>query len=490
MNQTITAVVMPKLGLSMTEGAVADWHVGPGGEVVAGALIADIETSKITSELEAHVSGILRRTVVDLGVEVPVGALIAVIADADVAEADIEAFIGAYEISENVEPDAEADPNTGTGEAVSETPDTVPAAGTAATPVPDSMAGSYDRDRVFASHHAHKLARRLGIDLEKVTGSGRRGRISRKDVEAALAESGGVRPVLPLSGDTGKSVKATPMAKRLASRHGVELASVTPTGSRGRITKGDMLRHVERQRQSPPERPAVAASGSNPFEEETLSASRRFAADRLSQSKSAAPHYRLSVDVIIDKLLELRRDIESASPDVRVSINDMLVRAAAITLVRHGDVNIQFDGETVRKFSHADVAVAVALDGGLVTPIVRNADEKDLMAIAKETVGLVARARAGKLLPDDILGGTFTLSNLGMFGIKSFDAIINPPQAAIMAVGRAEKRLYVGEDNDGRVATFMTVTMSCDHRVIDGATGARFLQTFKDILQHPGRLLL
>ena len=510
MKQTITAIVMPKLGLSMTEGSVADWHVQPGGNIAHGELIADIETSKITSELEAHVSGTLRRTVVELGVEVPVGTLIAVVADADVTEAEIDEFVSAYVADESMAPDIETavvaeespapDIETAVQNPVAEEPDGVAdaslLANEAKASIPASMAGSYDRDRVFASHHAHKLAQRLGINLATVNGSGRSGRISKQDVEDALAGAGFERSLQPSPDGAARPVKATPMAKRLAAKHGVDLTQIKPSGTRGRITKGDVLRYVERQQKPPPVRAAVpvAAPGSNPYQEVTLNMARRFAADRLSQSKRTAPHYRLSVDVIIDKLLELRRDIEGGSSDgaadVKVSINDMLVRAAAIALTEHGDVNIQFDGETIRKFSHADVAVAVALDGGLVTPIVHKADQKDLMTIARETAGLVERARAGKLLPDEIMGGTFTLSNLGMFGIKSFDAIINPPQAAIMAVGRAEKRLYVGEDNDGRVAMFMTVTLSCDHRVIDGATGARFLQTFKDLLQHPGRLLL
>ena len=523
MKQTITAIVMPKLGLSMTEGSVADWHVEPGGNIAHGELIADIETSKITSELEAHVSGTLRRTVVELGVEVPVGTLIAVVADVDVAEAEIDAFVSAYVADESAAPDigtavvgdegAESDigtavvanenqaPDIETGvqtpvaEELDGVADALPLINEAKTLIPASMSGSYDRDRVFASHHAHKLAQRLGINLATVNGSGRRGRISKQDVEDALASVGVERRPKPSPGGVAGPIKTTPMAKRLAAEHGVDLAQITPTGTRGRITKGDVLRYVEgRQEPSPVQMAApIAAPESNPYEEVTLNTARRFAADRLSQSKLTAPHYRLSVDVIIDKLLELRRDIEGRSPDgaaVKVSINDMLVRAAAIALAEHDDVNIQFDGDTIRKFTHADVAVAVALDGGLITPIVHKADQKDLMTIAKETAGLVERAKAGKLLPDEIMGGTFTLSNLGMFGIKSFDAIINPPQAAIMAIGRAEKRLYVGEDNDGRVATFMTVTLSCDHRVIDGAAGARFLQTFKDLLQHPGRLLL
>ncbi len=496
MSDSIIPIVMPKLGLSMTEGSVAAWYVSPGSSITSGDVVADIETSKITNELEVFASGTFRRAVVELGVEVPVGALIGVIANASVAEAEIDAFVAAYS------PDG--------GGSVGETPlhatessvDEVAVTSGVVTAareeqsgsVPDELSGSYDEQAVFASHHAHKLAATLGIDLSKVTGTGRAGRISRNDVTAAVAAAGGslATPASAPSFAPTRSrdaVKTTPVARRLADEHGIDLADVAATGSRGRISKGDVLAYIEKRETSSATPPAETLVD-NAFVEEALSSTRKVIARRLAESKTTAPHYRLSVDVIIDKLLELRSDINGSETQTRVSVNDMLIRAAALALLENPAVNVQFDGQTIRRFTHADVAVAVALEDGLVTPIVRNADQKELLAIARESADLAERARSGGLLPDEFTGGTFTLSNLGMFGIKSFDAIINPPQAAIMAVGKAERRLYVGEEDSGKVATFMTVTLACDHRVIDGATGAKFLSSFKDILQHPGRLLL
>ncbi len=496
MTNSIHAITMPKLGLSMTEGAVVEWRVDIGGEVKPGELIADIETSKIVNELEAQVSGALRRTVVETGVEVPVGALIAVVADADVPDASIDSFISRYTGDDGVASEPAEAPGISDVPEIQEERSSSPATGQPSAAIPESLLGDYDPQAVFASHHAHKLARRLGINLAAISGTGRAGRISKTDVEDAVKVAGGsIAPapaVVPKPAATGGPVRTTPVARRLAKQHGIDLSDVQPTGTRGRITKGDVLRFIDRAQPTAATAamPATESPVPNPFHEHSLSPVRKVIADRLSDSKRTAPHFRLSVDVIIDKLLELRRDIEQGGSETRVSVNDMLVRAAALALAQHPEVNIQFDGQAVRGFAHADIAVAVALDEGLVTPIVRRADQKGLIEIAGELAGLVERARIGKLMPDEFQGGTFTLSNLGMFGIKSFDAIINPPQAAIMAVGKAERRLYVGEGDSGRVATFMTVTLSCDHRVIDGAMGAGFLQTFKDILHHPGRLLL
>jgi pyruvate dehydrogenase E2 component (dihydrolipoamide acetyltransferase) len=272
----------------------------------------------------------------------------------------------------------------------------------------------------------------------------------------------------------------------MAKEYDIDLAEVPATGTRGRVSKGDILKFLEggdSGTKGAPDRSAVGR-------EEVLGSARRTIARRLTESKRNAPHYRLTADICIDKLLDLRRDIEEGDPESHVSVNDMLVCAAAQALTEHEDVNIQFDGEKISRFAHADIAVAVAADTGLVTPIVRAADTKGLSSLARELRELVDRARKGRLLPDDLAGGTFTLSNLGMFGVKSFDAIINPPQAAIMAVGAAGRRLYVGEDDEPGVGIFITVTLSCDHRVIDGASGAAFLRTFAETLERPGRLLL
>jgi len=501
MSVTISPITMPKLGLSMTEGTVAAWHVDPGSEVSAGDVIADIETSKITNELEVHVGGVFRRSVVEVGVEVSVGALIGVIADPEISDDEIDEFIDGYAADgdrgrENTVA-AEQSPDFSSPATAAESPQAV---GQDDGRMPEGLLGDYDAASVFATHHAHKLARRLRIDLAKIAGTGRRGRISRRDVEQAisarggdLAETGWRRKsgASPARHDGRRSVKTTPAARRMAKEYDIDLAEVPATGSRGRVSKGDILKFLERTDSSVATTAAARPESEHePAREEVLGSTRRTIARRLTESKRNAPHYRLTTDVCIDKVLDLRRDIEDGDPESRVSVNDILVCAAAQALIRHGDVNIQFDGEKISRFPHADIAVAVAAETGLVTPIVRAADKKGLRSLASELRELVDRARKGRLLPDDLAGGTFTLSNLGMYGVKSFDAIINPPQAAIMAVGSAGRRLYVGEDDNPNVGTFITVTLSCDHRVIDGASGAAFLLTFTEMLERPGRLLL
>ncbi len=479
MSNAIAAVVMPKLGLSMTEGMVAAWHVEPGASVQAGDVIADIETSKITNELEAPAGGVFRRAVVEPGTEVPVGALIGVLADAGVADAAIDDFVAGHEVAEDAAPGVTAD-----GPVVEAQPagaDSAAQAGNGA--VPASLSGSYDADAVFATHHAHKLAQQRGIDLAKIAGSGRASRISRADVSRAIAAAGG--PLANGGGAGAGRPKTTPVAARLARQHGIDLAEVRATGSRGRITKGDVLRHIDAPAAAEP----PPANASNAFEELPLSPLRKRIAARLSASKTSAPHYRLSVELAMERMFALRAELGGRSQP-GPSVNDMLVRAVALALVEHPDVNIQFDGDTVRRFRQADVAIAVALDSGLITPVLRAADRKDLATIARELADLSERARAGTLSPDEVSGGTFTVSNLGMFGVTAFDAIINPPQAAILAVGKAERRLYVGDTDDPRVGRFATATLSCDHRVIDGAVGARFLQSVKTFVEAPGRLLL
>ncbi|MEO0997775.1 MAG: dihydrolipoamide acetyltransferase family protein [Pseudomonadota bacterium] len=482
MSQTIAAVVMPKLGLSMTEGLVAAWHVEPGASVQPGDVIADIETSKITNELEAQAGGVFRRAVVEPGTEVPVGALIGVLADAGTPDAAIDEFVAGHTAADDGAAAVAADgPAAQAPVAAAAEPAEAGAAGT--TGVPASLSGSYDPAAVFATHHAHKLARQRGIDLAQIAGSGRAGRISRADVTRAIEAAGG--SLADDGGDAGAGrPKTTPVAARLAREHGIDLADIRATGSRGRITKGDVLRHIDRQAPT-----AASAESSNAVEELPLSPLRKRIAARLSASKSSAPHYRLSIELMMERMFALRAELGSESQP-GPSVNDMLVRAVALALVEHPDVNIQFDGETVRRFRHADVAIAVALDSGLITPVLRNADRKDLATIARELADLSERARGGALSPDEVSGGTFTVSNLGMFGVTAFDAIINPPQAAILAVGTAERRLYVGDTDDPRVGRFATATLSCDHRVIDGAVGARFLQSVKTFAEAPGRLLM
>lgn len=437
MNDQIFPIVMPKLGLSMTEGMVAQWRVEAGNTVSPGDVIADIETSKITYEMEAHAHGVIRQLLAEEQVEMPVGALIGVIAEDSVAGTDIDEFIAGYvpADSENMEVtgDIDDDFDQPQMEDTEITTQDESEADPATVSADEKVSG--DDNAVSATHLARKLARKHAVDLREVTGTGRNGRISKRDIERNL-----------------------------------EAAGVIAVREQART-------------------PAAPAKKSGGYQEIPLTSMRRAIGSRLGASKRDAPHFRLTVEANIDPLLQLRAGMNQDSSDVRISVNDLLIKAAALALTRVPEVNIQFDGNTIRRFNDADVAVAVALDNGLVTPIIRAADKKSVIEISSEMSMLEERAKAGSLLPDEYKGGTFTLSNLGMYGIKAFDAIINPPQGAILAVGAGEKRrVYFGEEEV--VATMMTATVSCDHRVIDGATGARFMQALKQIIEHPHGMLL
>ena len=425
MSEQIFPVVMPKLGLSMTEGVVAQWHVEEGHRVACGDVIADIETSKITNALEAHDAGVVRKIVVQAADSVPVGALLSVIADEAVPDTDLEQFIASFVPSDD---------------AAAAAPDA-----TAAEPAPPAAA--------------------------------------QQDGNAAPAAA---RP------QERTAAPATRLAEKLASKHGVDLRDVVGTGKNGRISRTDVENHIATSGAAPaPDvaTPDAAAPAAAAYEEAPLTPMRRVIAARLSASKQNAPHFRLTMDINAEQLLMLRSELNYAAAEVKVSINDLLVKAIAHALMQLPEVNIQFDGELVRRFPGADVAVAVALDDGLVTPVVRAAEKKSITDISETLAALIARARRGALTPGEIEGGTFTLSNLGMFGIKAFDAIINPPQAAILAVGAVEKRrIFSGDDE--LVARIITATASFDHRVIDGATGARFMQALKQFTEAPREALL
>lgn len=419
MADSIQAIVMPRLGLSMTEGMVAKWHVEPGARVTSGDVIADIETSKITNELQAHSAGVIRGSLAEAGVDLPVGSLLCVLADNGASEEEIAAFISAF-----------APLDSGSMEVTGEIEDATPAARS--------------------------------------------------------------NPASEQQPDAGQ-MRATPVARRLAAQSGINLAEVTPTGPRGRVSKADVEKAIAAAKLPEPSPPAAqsAAAGSTgaEYEEIPLTPMRRTIAKRLAESKQAAPHFRLTVEANMGRMLSLRADLAHSMENVSVSINDLLIKAAAAALIKAPAVNIQFDGEMIRRYANAHVAVAVAVEEGLLTPIIRDANRKSIMEISLEMRELSRRARSGTLQPDEFEGGTFTLSNLGMFGIQAFDAIINPPQAAILAVGAICKRRIPADGGD-RTAAMMTATLSCDHRVVDGVTGARFMQALQEFLEHPHRLLI
>lgn len=474
----LRAFAMPKWGIEMTEGVVAEWMVTPGVPFKKGDLIALIETDKITNEVEAEADGMFPRLLAEKGGTYQVGDLIAVLAGADDAPSDSEVdnFIAGYKPGEG----------KGTAKAEAAAP---PSA--AAPPAPAKAAISIAAD-AHISPMARAFAQDHGVDIGGITGSGPQGRITLQDVQQASLPpvsvgGGGAIDLTPIGNQLGE-VFASPLAKRLAVQHGVALSGLTGTGPRGRICKADVLGKVK-----PAEAPADAAPAgafarpaSGTSEIVRMSPMRKAIAKALSHSKSTIPHFYLRSKVRIDAILGLRAQAKAATGEAP-SINDYIVRACALALVRHPDVNIQVHGEEIHRFGSADIAVAVATDKGLITPIVKGADTLSVAAISREVKALAEKARTGKLQPEEFQGGSFSVSNLGMFGIDQFDAIINPPQGAILAVG-AGSRQPIEIGNALAFATIVEMSLSCDHRAIDGAVGADFMRTLKGLIEEPALL--
>ncbi len=298
----------------------------------------------------------------------------------------------------------------------------------------------------------------------------------------ASAEAGSPPQTEDTEGGTGSRRRnASPLARSMASRAGLSLDDVTGSGPGGRIIKRDVEQALRA------EKPAPLQVATGTWEEIRVSGMRRVIAERLQEAKQTIPHFYLSLDCDIDRLLEARREINAAGH--RVSVNDFVVRALALALRDVPDANVQWGGDVIRRFAHVDLAVAIAVDGGLVTPVIRDAASRGLLDIAATMRDLVDRARAGKLMPEEYRGGSFTLSNLGMYGVREFDAVINPPQAGILAVGSGYAR-PVARDGTLAVATLMSTTLSADHRVIDGAVGATLLNAFRNFIESPLSLIL
>lgn len=420
------SVLMPALSPTMTEGTLARWLVKEGDSVKSGDVIAEIETDKATMEVEALDDGVVAKLAVAEGTQnVAVNAVIAVLAEDGESVDDALAAVAAVPAAAPSTP-----PQT-------DAPAAAPAAAT--SPVqpavtPELTARS---DRVFASPLARRIAADAGLELARLSGTGPHGRIIRADVEEALA-----------SGASGAAVQPAAVSRTV--------------------------------------------SAAVPAEERFVphNAMRRVIADRLQQSKQTAPHFYLTVDCEIDNLLAARKALNEAAEDgVKISVNDMVVKAAAAALMAEPDVNGYFEAEGCRYFSTADICVAVAVDGGLVTPVIHDVQNLGLADISRKTSDLASRARAGTLDPSEYAGGSFTISNLGMFGIREFAAVINPPQSAILAVGAGEQRPVV-KNGELAVATVMTVTLSADHRIVDGALGAKWLQAFKRAIEQPVTMLL
>jgi len=430
-----TKVHMEALSPTMEEGQIVQWLKSEGDEVSNGEILAEIETDKATMELVARGSGVLRKILLGEGGTAPVGAVIGVIAAEDEEIDELLGEVGDVEGGEGPAPGEET-----AGEAEEEDADAGGAAeeGEEEEPSPD---------------------------------------------EAAR--------------DAGERIKASPLARRLAEEGGLELATLSGSGPGGRIVKRDVETALEEREAAPA---AAAPRGLPPtldelpeeaYEDVDLSQMRKTIAKRLTQSLGPVPHFFLRIEVEMARALEVRKRINGLlEPEGRkVSINDLIIRATAGALRRHPECNAAWQGDAIRRFHRVHIGVAVAVEEGLITPVIRDADRKGVARIGEEVKDMAARAREKKLKPEEYTGATFSISNLGMFGIQEFTAVINPPEAGILAVGAVEEK-PVARDGSVTVEPRMSVTMSCDHRVIDGATGARFLQTVKAMLEDPGVALL
>jgi pyruvate dehydrogenase E2 component (dihydrolipoamide acetyltransferase) len=448
---------MPALSPTMEEGTLAKWLVKEGDTVASGDILAEIETDKATMEFEAVDEGTIAKILVAEGTdEVKVGTVIAILA----GEGE-DAGGAASSPTAASEPVGKGGGETGAGQpAAPATPtpspelkgygvspaEEAPAASPAPAPVQASASasGAEGGDRVKASPLARRLAEQRGVDLTSLTGSGPGGRIVKADVDGA-----------------GTGAAARPAAQ----------ASPAPAAAPA---------------PAPAPAPTAAAVPDIPHEAVKLSNMRKTIARRLTESKQTVPHIYLTVDIQLDALLKLRAELNASleSRGVKLSVNDMLVKALAVALTEVPSCNVMYTGAELVTFKRTDISVAVSTPTGLITPIVKDAGAKSLSAIATEIKDLAGRAREGKLKPEEYQGGTASLSNMGMYGIKQFEAVINPPQGMIMAIGAGEKRPYVVNDSL-QIATVMSATGSFDHRAIDGADGAQLMQAFKRLVESP-----
>jgi pyruvate dehydrogenase E2 component (dihydrolipoamide acetyltransferase) len=447
-----TEILMPALSPTMEEGTLAKWLVKEGDTVSSGDLLAEIETDKATMEFEAVDDGVIGKILVPAGTEgVKVNSPIAVL----LAEGESAGDAVRAEAPQASDAAAKAAPAGSSAAAAAPSPETAPAGGygrgeTAATPAPAREEGS----RVFASPLARRIAKEKGFDLAAIKGSGPKGRVVKADVETAVAP-----PAKPAAAPQKDAAPVAPAA------------APVPTG----LSANQVIAMYE----------------GRAYAEVKLDGMRKTIAARLTEAKQTIPHFYLRRDIRLDALMAFRSELNGKleKRGVKLSVNDFIIKACAIALQQVPKANAVWAGDRVLELKPSDVAVAVAIEGGLFTPVLRDAEAKSLSALSSEMKDLAARARTRKLAPHEYQGGSFAVSNLGMFGIDNFDAVINPPHGAILAVGAGVKKPVVAASGEIEVATVMSVTLSVDHRVIDGALGAELLQAIVENLENPVAML-
>ena len=420
-------ILMPALSPTMEEGTLAKWLVKEGDKVNSGDLIAEIETDKATMEVEAVDEGVIGKILVTEGQEsIQVNQPIAVLL---INGEKLSEIVIDDNIPEEPKPKKNVvnDTNNEENDLPSLSEDELISDKTSFVQK-NEVLNTINSNRLFATPLAKRLAKQRDIDLSLLTGSGPNGRILKIDIENFKEEKKSQVDNIPLSNNNSELIKNSSMRKTIA--------------------------------------------------------------ERLVKSKNEAPHFYLSIDCNIEQLLKARSTINSKSNDeYKISVNDMIIKAASATLLKVPKANASWENENTRYFKNTDISVAVAIDGGLITPIIKNVEFKGLLEISNEMKTLAQKAKEGKLKPEDYIGGSFSISNLGMYGIKEFSAVINPPQGCILAIGVGEQRAIV-TNNQISIATMMTVTLSCDHRVVDGAVGAEYLSKFKEFIENPSLMLL
>jgi pyruvate dehydrogenase E2 component (dihydrolipoamide acetyltransferase) len=497
-----TQVVMPKLSPTMEEGQLSRWLKKEGDKVSVGEGLAEIDTDKATMEAQALATGVLRKILVPEGETVPLGAIIAIIGEPD---EDISGLVS----------------EASSGAAQAERNESVKSAESKAYGMPAEVATVVpEGERTQATIEGQPLKGEAGgapSDAQGGASGQRAGQTAQQSQDAQRTQTQGAVPQAQAQGAQqaqaaggngqraqGGRLIVSPIAARMAAEAGINLHDLTGSGPGGRIVKRDIeaalsgaaaqpqaqaqpeqaatqLRAVQTPAQQPSVRPE---GGAAPYREENVTTMRATIARRLVTSLGPIPHIFLTTEIEMDKAAEMRRQLNELDSENKVSINDFVIKVAAVALMQHPAVNSSWQDKAIRYYERADVGVAVALENGLITPVVRGANTKSVGQISREVKELAERARNRKLTPEEYTGATFSVSNLGMFGITEFTALINPPEACILAVGAMTPTPVV---RDGQVAVrqMMKVTLSCDHRVVDGATGAKFLQTLKKILENP-----